>query len=189
VRRSWSLRSTMPESACMPNPVKVTSLEHRAITRLKSWLPSGLERTSLGPSPVWLVPPGLGGQVRVVGVGPSEWLLVSDQIRGPELEEQVERHTAGDGLAVVDLSCAFKVVRVEGSASRVLLSKGCGLDFHPEVFPAARSTRTRFAQLSVIIDCIDPTPRFDLYVGRSYFSYLCSWLTDAAAEFSHIAAS
>lgn len=58
-----------------------------------------------------------------------------------------------------------------------------GLDLHPEHFPADRCTRTRFAQLPAIVHCTDPKPRFDLYVGRSYFAYLQSWLSDAALEF------
>jgi hypothetical protein len=33
------------------------------------------------------------------------------------------------------------------------------------------------------VDYIDPWPRFDLYVGRSYLTYLKSWLEDAALEF------
>jgi heterotetrameric sarcosine oxidase gamma subunit len=172
----------------LPDTAKVTSIEHCAIVQVKFWSPVGAEDTPRASIPESLVPSGLGGLVRVLDLGPREWLLVSDQVNGPELEERVvKQHTVGAGLAAVNLSCALKVIRVEGSISRELLSKGCGLDLHSEAFPAGRSTRTRFAQLSVIVDCIDPEPRFDLYLGRSYFPYLRSWLTDAAAEFSDVA--
>jgi sarcosine oxidase subunit gamma len=131
-----------------------------------------------------VIPPGLGGLVRLLLLGPGEWLVVSDMIEGAELHNRLNRHIGREDLAVVDFSCALKTLRVEGPAAREPLSKGCGLDLHPTSFPAGRSTRTRFAQLSVILECTDPTPRFELYVGRSYLTYLHSWLLDAAAEFS-----
>jgi len=129
------------------------------------------------------VPPGLGGQVRLLDVGPAEWLVVSDILDAPTLQNSLDRHLKSSSLVAVDVSCGLKALRVEGGDARELLSKGCGLDLHPHSFPAGRVTRTRFAQLAVILDCIDPAPRFDLYVGRSYVAYLESWLTDAAREF------
>jgi hypothetical protein len=41
----------------------------------------------------------------------------------------------------------------------------------------------RFAQIPVIIDCLDEPPRFELTVARSYLQYLRFWLTYAAVEF------
>lgn len=155
--------------------VQITEMPARAVVRLKPWSPNQ-------PSPS-LVPPGLGGEVRLLSFSPQEWLVVSDRIAGPKLREHLQRNIGGEGIAAVDLSCAVKALRVEGSAARDVLAKGCGLDLHPGRFPAGHCTRTRLAQLAVIVDCTDPKPRFDLYVGRSYLKYLHAWLTDAAAEF------
>ena len=152
--------------------VQVTPLDKRAVVRVKSW---GADLVSSS-----LVPPGLGGDVQVLGFSPLEWFLVSDAIDGPKLHERVTQHLGQESTAVVDLSCGLKALCLRGPATRELLSKGCGLDLHPEIFPAGRCTRTRLAQLSVIVHCSDPVPRFDLYVGRSYHAWLCAWLADAA---------
>jgi sarcosine oxidase subunit gamma len=120
--------------------------------------------------------------VRLLRLGPGEWLAISDAIAGPTLEDRLRRHVGGQNIAAVDLSCALKALRVDGLAARELLAKGCGLDLHPNFFPAGRATRTRLAQLAVIVDCVDPTSRFDLYVGRSYLTWLRSWLVDASAS-------
>jgi sarcosine oxidase subunit gamma len=160
-------------SAC-----RISEVAARTVIRVSSWAPK-----SHLPS---LVPPGLGGEVRVLALGPTEWWAVSDRIEGGKLRPELERHTGWEGVAVVDLSCAVKGIRLEGSAVRRLLAKGCGLDLDPTRFAAGRCTRTRLAQLAVVIDCTDSSPHFDLYVGRSYLTYLKAWLLDAAAEFQTV---
>jgi len=176
----------------MPDPdaVQITEVGKRASVRVKAWSPAGISAPGSAAEPLAaersaasIVPPGLEEQVRVLSFAPAEWLVVSDGIEGPRLADQLSQRVAGEGMAVVDLSCALKALRVEGPAARELLSRGCGLDLHPRTFPAGLASRTRFAQLPVIIDCTDPKPCFDLYVGRSHLNYLKSWLTDAAVEF------
>jgi|HubBroStandDraft_6_1064221.scaffolds.fasta_scaffold624661_2 sarcosine oxidase subunit gamma len=149
---------------------QISEIHARAVVCLKPW-----SLNQLSPS---LVPPGLGGEVRVLSFGPQESFMVSERIAGPKLREQLERHV--EGIAAVDLSCAIKVLRVEGLAVSEVLAKGCGLDLDPRRFPAGRCTRTRLAQLAVVIDCIEPSSCFDLYVGRSHMTYLHTWLVDAA---------
>jgi sarcosine oxidase, subunit gamma len=147
----------------------------RAVVHLKCWLPE--------PTLPSLIPAGLGGEIRVLNIGPGEWYVVSDRLDGPALHERLARYLKEDDIAAADLTCGLKALRVEGPAARELLTRGCGLDLHPEQFPAGRCTRTRFAQLPIIVHCPDARARFDLYVGRSYLAYLQSWLTDAAMEF------
>ncbi len=155
--------------------LQITEIANRSAVQLKAW--SATVRTAC------FVHPDLKGQVSVLTYSPVEWLVVSDRLPGPELRENLLRHVDGDGMAVVDLSSALKAIRVEGADARAVLSKGCGLDLHPRSFPPGRCTRTRLAQLPVILDCNSPTPRFDLYVGRSYLTWLHAWLNDAASEF------
>jgi len=145
----------------------------RAIIHLKSWATVPIQ-----PS---LTPPGFGGDHRVLNLSPGEWLAVSETLPNSKLTEALDRHLQNDTIAITDISNGLKTLRVEGPAARELLSRGCGLDLHPERFPPGRCTRTRFAQLSVVIHCVDAKPRFDLYVGRSFLPWLKSWLTDAAA--------
>ena len=159
----------------MPEAVAITVGAERAIVHLKSWVPEPVL-----PS---LVPASLGGDFRVLRVGPGEWLAVSGLLRGDVLRERLDHYLRGDSVAVLDWSCALKVLRVEGPVARELLVRGCGLDLHPEQFPVGRCTRTRFAQLPVLIHCTETKPGFDLYVGRSYFAWLKTWVEDAAVAF------
>jgi sarcosine oxidase subunit gamma len=158
----------------MGDATQITQVKNRAVVRVKSC-------TLPVPSTDSLVPPALGGQVRVLHLGPGEWLVVSNLLDKQTLQSQLHCHPNGQNLIAVDLSCGVHALRIEGPCSRQLLSKGCGLDFHPDVFPAGHATRTRFAQLSVIVDCTHPAPCFELYVGRSYIAFLRSWLEDAVA--------
>lgn len=161
----------MPESA-----VHLIAAPDRAVVRLRSWLTRS--------SSMSLVPPALGGLMRLLALGTREWWGVSERVLGPGLHDWLASHVACEAMVAVDLSSAVKVLRVEGAAAREVLSKGCGLDLDSRTFPVGLCTRTRLANLSVVVDSIDPTPRFDLYVGRSHFEYLKSWLEDAALEFA-----
>src|SRR5271165_3843815 len=152
--------------------LQITQINTRATVRLKSWI-HGLA----APAPF---APGVGGECRLLALAPGEWLLISDTIAGQILYEHTTRHVCGQGIAAVNLSQGLAVLRLKGPATRAMLAKGCGLDLHPRHFPVGRCARTRFAQLPIVIDCIDAKPQFDLYVGRSYLPYLISWLDDAA---------
>jgi sarcosine oxidase subunit gamma len=185
--------ASMPEQASLrsvptePAAVQITLINTRTVLRLKSWLP---EHTT-GGKPVVLVGQELPSQVgatlsgpmRVLCVGPGEWLIVSQAIVASSLRERIQSELPKQGLVLVDLTGGLVVLDVRGSVVRELLSKGCGLDFHSRSFPADRCARTRFAQIPLVLECLDEPLRFELYVGRSYFHYLHAWVADAAVEF------
>jgi sarcosine oxidase subunit gamma len=153
--------------------------------RLKSWLP----QHARGGTPIVLagreLPSRVGaassGPIRVLCVGPAEWLMVSQAQSGPDLHKELAAELSSHGLALVDLTDGLVVLEVQGYAARDILSKGCGLDLHPRSFPVASCARTRFAQTAVVIACLDDPNHFELLVGRSYHRYLHDWLVDAAA--------
>jgi sarcosine oxidase subunit gamma len=168
-------------------PFGISALAGRTALRLKSWLPgptSGGRTVVLDgrelPSQVGETMPG---QIRVLCLGPGEWLIVSDVGGAFTVREQIEQELQQQGVALVDLTHGLGVLQVVGPETRELLSKGCGLDLHPRSFPPNRCASTRFAQIPVIVDCLDGPPRFDLYVARSYLGFLQSWLADATIEF------
>ena len=119
------------------------------------------------------------GATRALCIGPSDWLLVSQQMNASELCAKLKAEIDGE-FAIVDLSDGLATIHVSGAAARRLLSRGCGLDLHPQVFRAAQCARTRLADLAVVIDCLDEAGRFELHVSRSYAEYLYDWLTDAS---------
>jgi sarcosine oxidase, subunit gamma len=167
--------------------VRIDALTGRAALRLRSWTP---EHTA-GTRPVMLdgreLPSQVGatmsGQVRVLCTGPADWLIVSDSLSATHIYEYAASDMRQQGLAITDETHGLGVLRVQGRAARDLLSKGCGVDLHPRAFPSGRCTRTRFAQMPVVIDCFAEADTFELYVARSYLAHLRSWLLDAAVEF------
>jgi len=153
----------MPDRA-----VKISEIRGRAIVHLKAW------RSAAPPvSPVFAA--GAASQARTIKLAAGEWLLVSDSVSGPVLQEVVVKSADEQGLAAVDVSQALAVLRIEGDA-RDELAAGTSLDLHPRQFPAGSCTRTRLAQLAVLIDYVDVTQGYDLYVSTSYGPYLLSAL-------------
>lgn len=166
----------MPESAA----IRIDAIEGRTVWQLKTWLaPQSetrrgiLEEHSL-PLRVGAISTAFGGLV--LGIGPQEWLIVSDA-------QPATPSFASDFIAA-EVSDALAVLEVQGASARELLSKGCGLDLHPRVFGVGQCARTRFAQIPVVLICIDDLHRFELYVARSYAQYLRAWLVDAASDLS-----
>ncbi len=173
----------MPEHV----PTQIGVVSGMTTLRLRSWLP---ERTT-GPKPVVLAgqefPLQVGaiasGPMRALCVGPGEWLIVSRVHTPSNLREYLEPHLHEHGLALVDLTDGLAWLEVRGVAARDLLSKGCGLDLHPRTFPPGQCARTRFAQIPLVMACVEEPSRFELAVARSYLHYLQCWLNDAAVEF------
>src|SRR5690242_11013124 len=122
------------------------------------------------------------GDIHVLCIGPTDWLAITADVDTTGLLRTLSAAFAGSSFRATDLSCALTRIRVVGADARALLSKGCSLDLHPQVFCPGRSARTRFAGMPVLIRCIGDAT-FECIVARSYAQYLQSWLADAAVEF------
>ncbi|HEY3850393.1 MAG TPA: sarcosine oxidase subunit gamma family protein [Steroidobacteraceae bacterium] len=142
----------------------------RAIVNLKTWMRAPVSLPSLVSSVA----------ARLLTLGPDEWLMISDSLDGPGLHGAVAALARSHGMVAVDLSQGIAGLELKGMAARDLLASGCGLDLHPRSFPVGCCTRTRLAQLAVVIECTHSEPQYELYVGGSYLPYLKAWLEDAA---------
>jgi heterotetrameric sarcosine oxidase gamma subunit len=166
-----------------PQVIQMSAVACKAVLSLKSWSLQDKAARSVVlagqelPRQVGLT---LSGPIRALCLSPGEWLILSQQYTAAELQA-IDLKLPEQDLALVDLTDGFAGLAIQGSAARELLSQGCGLDFHSDNFPADFCVRTRLAQISVVIQALDDPARFELYCGRSYFHYLRSWLTDAAA--------
>jgi sarcosine oxidase subunit gamma len=101
-------------------------------------------------------------------IGPATRLLYCErQVDGYEAERDALLAAGG---ALFDVSDARVVLHATAEA----LGKGCGLDFHPSVFPAGECRSTLLARVSVLI----ARGKADLLVlvPRSYAESLRSWL-------------
>jgi sarcosine oxidase subunit gamma len=117
--------------------------------------------------------------LRVLWLGPDEWLLVADG-DAPELLPRLERAVAGRRAAVDDLSSSRVIIDVRGSGARDLFAAGCGLDLHPRVFGPDRCAQTLLARVPVILDQLDASPHYRVLVRRSLACWLVDWMIDAA---------
>ena len=119
------------------------------------------------------------GPLRVLWLGPDEWLVVA-QGAAPDLLPRLERAVAGRRAALSDLSSSRVVIEIGGAGARDLLAAGCGLDLHPRVFGPGRCAQTLLARIPVILDQVEPVPLYRVLVRRSYARWLVDWLIDAA---------
>jgi heterotetrameric sarcosine oxidase gamma subunit len=117
--------------------------------------------------------------LRVLWLGPDEWLIVADD-DAPDLLPRLERAVAGRRAAINDLSSSRIIIEIAGSAARDLLAAGCGLDLHPRAFAPGQCAQTLVARVPVILDQLDDAPHYRLLVRRSSAAWLCDWLIDAA---------
>lgn len=119
------------------------------------------------------------GALRVLWLGPDEWLIVAEG-EAPELLTRLQHAVDGRRAAVNDLSSSRAIIEITGDRARDLLAAGCGLDLHPRVFGPGRCAQTLFAQVPVVLDQIDDAPHYRLLVRRSYARWLVDWMIDAA---------
>lgn len=172
----------MPDRA----PFTIEPIVGRTVARLTSWLPEirtgGKHVVLAGRELPSRVGGRLRGPIRALCIGPGDWLMVSHQHDFVVVRDHVAADLPPHGLTLVDVSHALAGLEVRGPMARELLSKGCGLDFHPRSFPVESCARTRFAQIPVVIESREEESRFELFVARSLAAWLRSWLEDAALE-------
>ena len=92
--------------------------------------------------------------------------------------------TSGLFVTVTDITHGRTEIRAIGPASQELLSKVCGLDFHPLVFPdggAQQSSLAKTTQLIIRRD-IGQLPAFSLIGARSLGAYLWDTIMQAGRE-------
>ena len=120
--------------------------------------------------------------VRVIWLGPDEWLVTSSVATPQELESGLREAVAGRG-AVVDVSGQRSTVRLTGEHARDLLAGGCSTDLHPRVFRRGMAVQTLLGRTAVVLLALDDTATgYDILVRSSFARYLATWLLDAAVE-------
>jgi len=121
--------------------------------------------------------------VSALWLGPDEWLLVGAPQSGEDLVGQLRQHLRSIRCSVVDVSDARTVIELSGTCCRELLAKGCGLDLRPRSFQPRQCAQAIIAHAGVLLQIVDESPRWRLYVRNSLANYLASWLLDAMMEF------
>ena len=123
--------------------------------------------------------------VRVLWLGPDEWLVVAPPDRNalePALAEAF-----GSSGAVVDVSAHRTTIAISGPRTRDLLAHGCAIDLDPRISPAGTCVQTRLALANVILVVLDDaTTDVRLLVRSSFARYLADWLVDAGLEYRDV---
>ena len=162
---------------------QVRTAQARTIVRLKSWRGASANRATLAlggctlPDSVGKVTEGLP---RILCTAPDEWLLVYTPTSVVRLRNILAPELSAQSLVLVDLTDGLAVVEVSGTGVRDVMARSCGLDLDPQQFKAGECARTRFAQIPVVIDCVQDPGVFRLYTPRSYAVWLTDWLNDAS---------
>jgi sarcosine oxidase subunit gamma len=126
---------------------------------------------------------GERGRVRMLWLGPDEWLVVTPDGKAEALAKKLLEKLQGQAAAVVEVSEARAVIGLAGPRARDVLSHGCSLDLHPRAFGPGRCAQTLLSRVPIILDQRDGAPSYDIYVHRSFAEHLWGWLEDAGAGY------
>ncbi|MGW0816497.1 sarcosine oxidase subunit gamma [Streptomyces viridiviolaceus] len=126
----------------------------------------------------------LSGDVKVLWMGPDEWLLVAPDGRQDDLLAQL-RSAVGDEFATVtDVSAQRTTLALSGHLVRTVLAQGCAIDLDPRETPVGSCLNTLLAQAPVtLVVRGEAASDVWLLVRSSFASYLATWLVDACTEY------
>lgn len=111
-------------------------------------------------------------------IGPDQWILVSCARESNLIISQCVRVLDGFPHHAVDYSSALAGYRLSGAGARELLASGTGLDLRAASFPYGSCTRTRLAEIPVIL-ASPRTGEMDVWADRAFGAWLRAWLEDA----------
>ncbi|MEJ8653509.1 sarcosine oxidase subunit gamma family protein [Streptomyces sp. MS1.AVA.3] len=129
----------------------------------------------------------MSGDIKVLWLGPDEWLLVAPEGRQDDLLAQL-RSAIGDEFATVtDVSAQRTTLALSGHLVRTVLAQGCAIDLDPRVTPVGSCLTTLLAQAPITLvvrgEPGDTASDVWLLVRSSFASYLATWLVDACTEY------
>ena len=125
------------------------------------------------------------GELRVLWLGPEEWLLTGPDGSAPGTAVLLKAALLDEPGSVVDVSANRTTLELSGGAARDVLEKGCALDLHPRAFAPGSCAQTLVAGVNVILHQVDQEPAYRLLVRGSFAQYLADWLLDAMEEYRH----
>ena len=128
-----------------------------------------------------------GDDPRSLWLGPDRWLLISNTTTPDSIVKNCQETLVGILHNAVDYSDALAVLRISGSGAGQVLASGSGIDFRSDKFTVGACCRTQLAHIAAVI-VAETAGQFDVYVDRSYGTYLNDWLADASKISAYAAA-
>ena len=176
------LRAASSEGATLCERPFVTQINVRGAPEDDVFL-KGVETAVGAPLPLEPNRAAVADEMRALWLGPDEWLVVAADGRGDELNGRLVAALAGRHVSVVDVSASRTVLELAGERARDVLEKGCTLDLHPRAFGPGQCAGTVIAKMQIILEQVDDTPAYRLYVRSSFAEHMAHWLMEAMAEF------
>ncbi|HEX7937116.1 MAG TPA: sarcosine oxidase subunit gamma [Paraburkholderia sp.] len=124
-----------------------------------------------------------GNGYDMLWLGPDEWLVRSatahDAARTAPLQAKLGAAFAGVFASAVDIGSGYTVLEIDGTRAREVLSRGCPLDLHPNLFGDGQCAQSHYFKASITLL---PTgaDSFDIVVRRSFADYFVKIMLDAA---------
>ena len=125
------------------------------------------------------------GDVKVLWLGPDQWLLVCGRNKAPALAAELQKALDKIHSLVVDVSDMRSVIRIEGEGLREVLMKCGSLDFIDPEFAPGYVRRMRFAEIAALFNVVEQKV-IDLYVFRSFADYAWDILLKASRKGSEV---
>jgi sarcosine oxidase subunit gamma len=125
------------------------------------------------------------GALRVLWLGPDEWLVVGADGSAPTIEQALRQALGDEPGSVVAVSANRTTLELSGPSARSVLEQGCSLDLHPRTFGPGQCAQTMVSKVQAVLDQVDAEPSYRLLVRGSFAQYLADWLLDAMEEYRH----
>ncbi|MEX0694371.1 MAG: sarcosine oxidase subunit gamma family protein [Rhodospirillales bacterium] len=132
---------------------------------------------------------GKASTTRIMWLGPDEWLVITRPEAAERALKVLQKNLKVNGLhaAVTDTTHARTCIEISGPSARDVLRKGCSIDLHPARFGPGQCAQTIVSKVGVMLTqtaaARNGDPTYELYVLRSFSTYLWTWLEDAAQEY------
>ena len=115
-------------------------------------------------------------KVKVMWLGPNEWLIVNDDDSFLKLQNEI-----GDlEGSVTDVSENRTIIRIRGREVFILLSKFVVLDLEKNLSTGSSCAQTLFAKVPVLLvkNHHNGTPEIDIFTNRSHANYIYNLIVD-----------
>lgn len=183
------IATLMPQSATpaggrvFNDALRLTVLPTRSVVqlRLATMTPRAIGALKIAGRPVaqemnsWI-----GDDPAICRIAPDTWLLLSSLHEAIDLIDAVRTACKKKPCAITDLSDAYVTLALDGPRAAEILARGCSVDLSQAGFGLDACTRTRLAQLPVVLRRLT-SERFECQVDRSAAQYLFDWMQDAVA--------
>lgn len=133
--------------------------------------------------PMWANSVTTNGDRQILWLGPNEWWVTAKDGEADALLSALRNAFGSQHATACDVSESRAVIAVKGPKARDVLMRGISLDLHPKVFKAGQCAQTGLSRCNVLLHLADDSPRFEIYVLKSFSDYLWRWLEQIAGDF------